>query len=75
MRGSTWSPERKLVVIRVEADVAGGVAGRPDGPEVPPGKVDALVVLNEDVGEGHVERRLYLHGGQGEVGQLVLRHA
>ena len=39
-----------------------------------PGSAMSLIVLDEDVGQGHVQGRLDLHGGEGEVRQLVLGH-
>ncbi len=41
-----------MPLLQMEADVAGGVAGRPDGPQPPSGEVQQLAGDDLAVGEG-----------------------
>ena len=67
--------QQQAMLGTVEADVAGGVARRPDRPQPPTAQVDLLVVLDQDVGLGHGDHRLQHHRGEGQVGEHLVGHA
>ena len=51
------------------------MAGSPDGSQRPPGEVDRLAVLEQDVGDGHGDHGLDGHRRRSQIRQLVVGHA
>ena len=77
MRGSTWSPVSMSRLPRLpEAEVAGGVAGRPDGGEVPARACRGVSPSSISTsGCDDVDERAHRHGRLLELLELVGRRA